>query len=99
LAYAEVQRRDALPDNIQVDEFFFQAGTRLGVASAQRSYISANYTHAAGYLLDRGVNVLAQLVAREGDRYSLSCNTDITLDLLTARTGGASRLPAGRPGQ
>ncbi len=88
LAYAEVQRRDALPDNIQVDEFFFQAGTRLTVPSAQRSYISANYTHAAGYLMDRGVNVLAQLVAREGDRYSLSCNTDITLDLLAARKAG-----------
>ncbi|PZQ44933.1 MAG: acetyl-CoA hydrolase, partial [Phenylobacterium zucineum] len=88
LAYADVQRRDALPDNIQVDEFFFQAGTRLSVESAQRSYISANYTHAAGYLLDRGVNVVAQLVAREGDRYSLSCNTDITLDLLAARQAG-----------
>lgn len=88
LAYAEVQRRDALPDNIQVDEFFFQAGTRLSVDSAQRSYISANYTHAAGYLLERGVNVVAQLVAREGDRYSLSCNTDITLDLLAARKAG-----------
>ena len=88
LAYAEVQRRDALPDNIQIDEFFFQAGTRLSVDSAQRSYISANYTHAAGYLLERGVNVVAQLVAREGDRYSLSCNTDITLDLLDARKAG-----------
>lgn len=88
LAYADVQRRDALPDNIQVDEFFFQAGTRLSVDSAQRSYISANYTHAAGYLLERGVNVVAQLVAREGDRYSLSCNTDITLDLLDARKAG-----------
>ena len=88
LAYAEIQRRDALPDNIQVDEFFFQAGTRLGVESAQRSYISANYTHAARYLLDRGVNVVAQLVAKDGDRYSLSCNTDITLDLLSARQAG-----------
>ncbi|WP_184719823.1 acetyl-CoA hydrolase/transferase C-terminal domain-containing protein [Caulobacter sp.] len=88
LAYAEVQRRDALPDNIEVDEFFFQAGTRLSVESAQRSYISANYTHAAGYLLERGVNVVAQLVAREGDRHSLSCNTDITLDLLAARQAG-----------
>lgn len=88
LAYAEVQRRDALPDNIEVDEFFFQAGTRLSVESAQRSYISANYTHAAGYLLERGVNVVAQLTAREGDRHSLSCNTDITLDLLAARKAG-----------
>lgn len=88
LAYAELQRRDALPDNIQVDEFFFQAGTRLGVGCAQRSYISANYTHAAGYLRERGVNVVAQLVARRDDRYSLSCNTDITLDLLAARAAG-----------
>jgi acyl-CoA hydrolase len=90
LAYAAVQRADALPANIQVDEFFFQAGTRLNVASAQRSYISANYTHASRYLLDRGVNVVAQLVARRGDRFSLSGNGDITLDLLTARQAGAA---------
>lgn len=88
LAYADFQRRDALPPNITVDEFFFQAGTRLGVESSQRSYISANYTHAASYLLDRGVNLVAQLVARRGDRLSLSCNTDITLDLLAARESG-----------
>ncbi|MDB5455261.1 MAG: acetyl-CoA hydrolase [Caulobacter sp.] len=90
LAYAAVQRADALPANIRVDEFFFQAGTRLNVPSAQRSYISANYTHAARYLLDRGVNVVAQLVAQtpDGARLSLSCNTDITLDLLTARQAG-----------
>ena len=88
LAYVDLQRRDALPANITVDEFFFQAGTRLSTPSAQRSYISANYTHAAGYLLDRGVNLIAQLVARRGERLSLSCNTDITLDLLAARREG-----------
>ncbi len=90
LAYAAVQKADALPANIQVDEFFFQAGTRLSVGSAQRSYISANYTHAARYLLDRGVNVVAQLVARRGDRFSLSGNSDITLDLLSARAAGVA---------
>lgn len=97
LAYVDLQRRDGLPSNITVDEFFFQAGTRLGVDSAQRSYISANYTHAASYLLERGVNLLAQLVARRGDRLSLSCNTDITLDLLAAkRRGEADFLLAGQ---
>ena len=30
---------------------------------AQQHYISANYTHALRYVLDRGVNVVAQLVA------------------------------------
>ena len=88
LAYAAAQRR-GLPPNIEVDEFFFQAGTKLGVPSAQQSYISANYTHALGYVLQRGVNVVGQLVAkaeRDGEtRYSLSCNTDITLDLLEVR--------------
>lgn len=90
LAYAAAQRADALPANIQVDEFFFQAGTRLNVRSAQRSYISANYTHASRYLLDRGVNVVAQLVAKRGERFSLSGNSDITLDLLAARDAGTA---------
>src|SRR5262245_43535344 len=89
LAYAGAQRAGKLPANIEVDEFFFQAGTRLGVAAAQQSYISANYTHALRYVLDRGVNVVAQLVAareRAGEmRVSLSCNPDLTLDLLACR--------------
>jgi acyl-CoA hydrolase len=92
LAYARAQRAVTLPPNIIVDEFFFQAGTRLGVAAAQQSYISANYTHALRYVLDRGVNVVAQLVAKRAGanetRLSLSCNPDLTLDLLTARARG-----------
>lgn len=92
LAYAKAQRAGELPANIEVDEFFFQAGTRLSVGPSQRSYIAANYTHAARYMLDRGVNVVAQLVAPRGQgadaRYSLSCNTDITVDLLAARDAG-----------
>jgi len=92
LAYATAQRAGRLPPNVEIDEFFFQAGTRLGIASAQQSYISANYTHALRYVLDRGVNVVAQLVARrerDGEtRLSLSCNPDLTLDLLAKRARG-----------
>src|SRR4030081_650680 len=44
LAYA-VALRQGLPPNVEVDEFFFQAGTRLGIPAAQQSYISADYTH------------------------------------------------------
>jgi acyl-CoA hydrolase len=88
LAYAAALRR-GLPPNIEVDEFFFQAGSRLNVPAAQRSYISANYTHALGAVLQRGVNVVGQLVAKRvrngATRYSLSCNPDITLDLLAKR--------------
>ena len=89
LAYATALHAGTLPPNIIVDEFFFQAGTRLGVAAAQQSYISANYTHALRDVLDRGVNVVAQLVAQRvrdgGTRLSLSCNPDLTLDLLACR--------------
>src|SRR5262249_2909226 len=90
LAYARALRAGTLPPNVKVDEFFFAAGTRLGIAAAQQSYICANYTHALRYVLDRGVNVVAQLVAkrvRGGEtRLSLSCNPDLTLDLLACRT-------------
>jgi len=92
LAYARALRSGNLPDNVKVSEFFFLAGRWLGSALAQRNYISANYTHAFRYVLDRKVNVIAQLVAKRvvnGEtRYSLSCNTDLTLDLLTARKEG-----------
>ncbi len=92
LAYAEALHAGALPPNIAVIEFFFLAGKWLHVPFAQQHYISANYTHAASYILERGLNVITQLVAKrvvDGEvRYSLSCNTDTTLDLLRARAEG-----------
>jgi len=92
LAYAEALHAGTLPPNIDVTEFFFLAGKWLRVPFAQQHYISANYTHAASYLLTRGLNVITQLVAKRivnGEtRYSLSCNTDTTLDLLQARAEG-----------
>ncbi len=58
----------------------------LGVAPIQRAYASINYTHVARELAAAGVNVIVQLVAKRvepgGARYSLSCNPDVTLDLL-----------------
>jgi acyl-CoA hydrolase len=96
LEYAKALRAGRLPPNIQVNEFFLLAGAWLGVPLAQQHYISANYTHAFRYVLERGVNVVAQLVAKRirvvdgKTRYSLSCNPDLTLDLLTARAGGTA---------
>src|SRR6202790_3052674 len=92
LAYAGALRANALPPNIRVIEFFFLAGRWLHVPFAQQHYISANYTHAASYLLARGLNVVTQLVAKRvvdgATRCSLSCNTDTTLDILRARAEG-----------
>jgi hypothetical protein len=92
LAYADALHAGALPPNVNVIEFFFLAGRWLHVPFAQQHYISANYTHASSYLLARGLNVVTQLVAKRAvdgvTRYSLSCNTDTTLDILRARSQG-----------
>lgn len=92
LDYAKALHAKTLPPNIEVVEFFFLAGKWLGNAYAQQHYISANYTHASSYLMTRGVNVIAQLVAKRvvnGEtRYSLSSNTDTTLDFMRARAEG-----------
>lgn len=94
VSYADALHKGALPPNIRVIEFFFLAGKWLHVPFAQQHYISANYTHASSYLLTRGLNVVTQLVAKRTvdgvTRYSLSCNTDTTLDLLRARAEGAA---------
>ncbi len=92
LDYAAAIHAGKVPPNIQINEFFFEAGQWLGSPYAQQHYISANYTHALRYVLDRGVNVVAQLVAHRAEEtpqpYSLSCNPDLTLDLLALRRAG-----------
>jgi len=85
-AYALDQVRNALPTNVAVHEFYMQSGALLRSASAQRNYISQNYTHVARDLAVQDINLLVQLVARretaEGVRYSLSSNPDLTLDFI-----------------
>src|SRR6185312_1744937 len=88
LLYAKAIRDGSLPKNVTVNEFFLLAGKWLHVPYMQQNYIAANYTHAMRYVLDRGANVAVQLVAKRGNRYSLSCNPDITLDLLRERAAG-----------
>ena len=86
LDYLEPLKHSRLPENIRVTEFYFQPGSFLGSPLAQQNYMSSNYTHVVRDLLDARINVLAQLVGKmEEDgatRYSLSCNPDITLDLV-----------------
>ena len=78
LDYLHALRKDDLPDNVRVFEFFFQPGSLLNSESAQRRYISVNYTHAARDINARGVNVVAQMLAVDGEgktrRYSYACN-------------------------
>jgi acyl-CoA hydrolase len=91
-----------LPPNVRVQEFYFQSGAMLHSSRAQRDYASINYTQVARDLADSAeLNAIVQLVARRGAgldvRYSLSCNPDVTLDVLDAiaAAGGARPLLIG----
>jgi hypothetical protein len=88
LDYATWQHKGQMPDNIEVREFFLLAGRWLGNAAAQQSYIPANYTQALDRLVEQRPNLVLQLVARRNDQFSLSCNTDISADLLRLRRAG-----------
>lgn len=83
LAYVDPLRQGTLPDNIRVSEFYFLPGSFVNSPLAQQHYVSSNYTHVVRDVVDAGINVLAQLVAKEpeGGTFSLSCNPDLTLDL------------------
>lgn len=85
LEYIQATRKNALPKNIKVFEFFVQPGAELNNSYAQQHYMSSNYTHAARDLNNHKVNVVAQTIAKqqvgETINYSLSCNPEVSLDL------------------
>jgi acyl-CoA hydrolase len=99
LAYARDVSSNRLPENVQVSEFFFKAGSYLNNRAQQRHYVCTNYTHAVRDLMALGVNVVAQMVAPgeahgQAGQVSLSCNPDLTLDLIPLLRG---REDAGTP--
>jgi acyl-CoA hydrolase len=85
VAYVAAIEKGRLPPNVEVHEFFLQAGRWLSNNLVQQSYSSLNYSHVSKHLQGAGTNVLAQLVAPHPDgdpsTVSLSSNTDITLDM------------------
>jgi acyl-CoA hydrolase len=86
LDYVQDRHRGQVPANVEVVEFFLKSGDYLDNDYAQQHYLCSNYTHAARDMMIQGGNVIAQAVAvreRGGRReYSLSSNTDVTLDLM-----------------
>jgi len=89
LEYMKDIRSGTVPANVKVCEFFFKSGALIGNHYAQQHHICTNYTFATRDILLRGVNVLAQIVAKrevaaaDGAevRYSLSCNPETSLDM------------------
>jgi acyl-CoA hydrolase len=84
LAYAVAQKADALPANVHVEEFYLQSGGALFSRQAQSSYNALNYTHVARAVAARDIDLLVHRVAAspDGARLSLSCNPDLSFDLL-----------------
>lgn len=80
-----------LPPNVGLYEFYFRPGAMLGLPAAQQNYVSCNYTHAARDMLARGLNTIAVMVGERGGRYSLSCNPDLTIDVVEALRRGGRR--------
>jgi acyl-CoA hydrolase len=86
LDYLEAVRKGTMPPNARVIEFFLEPGSLLNSAHAQSHYLSANYTHVARALLERGVNLIAHVVAKRVmggvTEISLGSNPDVTIDLM-----------------
>ncbi|MCB1584250.1 MAG: acetyl-CoA hydrolase/transferase C-terminal domain-containing protein [Marinicella sp.] len=96
LSYIDDIKHDCVPDNIHMREFYMQSGKMLHSKTAQKNYVSSNYTHVARDMVDRDINVILQMVAvkrgAQGNRYSLSCNPDLTFDIVRiAKRKGKSR--------
>jgi acyl-CoA hydrolase len=85
LAFLAPLHAGTMPNNVQLTELYFKAGSMKTNARAQQNYISSNYTHIARDMLAAGVNVMVQMVAArdtaQGLSISLSCNPDISLEM------------------
>ncbi|ETR69959.1 MAG: acetyl-CoA hydrolase (acetyl-CoA hydrolase/transferase family protein) [Candidatus Magnetoglobus multicellularis str. Araruama] len=85
LEYILDLRNKKLPPNITLCELFIKPGGYIGIPHAQQNYISSNYTHIARDVVDYGLNVTGQIIAKQEhageSTYSLSCNPDTALDV------------------
>ena len=84
LEYVSDLRNKKLPHNVTLTELFVKPGSYIGIPHAQQNYISSNYTHIARDVVNNGLNVAAQIIAKRPNAgktsYSLSCNPDTALD-------------------
>ncbi|QBQ55621.1 acetyl-CoA hydrolase/transferase C-terminal domain-containing protein [Nitrosococcus wardiae] len=87
LEYVSALKKNKVPPNIEIAEFYLQPGKFLNSLHAQQNFTSSNYTHVVRDALDSGVNVFAQLISStqlvaNENHYSLSCNPDLTPDII-----------------
>lgn len=86
LRYDDLLQANELPDNVEVNQFYFQPGKHVRNSQAQQSHYSVNYTHVLRTFIDAEPNLLLQLVGK-GERngtlyYNLGSNPDVSRDLI-----------------
>jgi len=87
LDYVLDRRAGRLPAHIEVHEFFLKTGDYLGIDAAQQGFVCSNYSQAVRDMRARGINLVLQAVAQRpdgagGHSYSLSCNPDLSFDMV-----------------
>lgn len=86
LDYALDLQRNQLPAHIRVFELFLKSGDWLHNPSQQQHFIASHYNHIGRDMAARAPNIVAQAIAAETvngqTRYSLSCNPDVTAEVL-----------------
>lgn len=95
LDYVHDLEQGRLSKRLKVTEFYLQSGKHLYHPQAQRAYTSSNYTHVVRDMVNRGVNVVVQMVAADSTNhhYSLGSNPDLTLDLMDEAKRKNARKP------
>lgn len=86
ISYAKKLQEGELPDNIEIHEFYLPPGEYLDVPVAQQNHRNVNYTHALDEIRRMEIDLLVQMVAidetRDAPRYNLSCNTDLSSEVI-----------------
>ncbi|ACL01854.1 acetyl-CoA hydrolase/transferase C-terminal domain-containing protein [Desulfatibacillum aliphaticivorans] len=88
--YVLDMRKNALPKNVVVTEFFFKAGSYNNVPMAQQNHSSSNYTHAIRDITNCFDTLVAcQCVCKgeiDGETvYSNSCNSDLAYEIYPSK--------------
>lgn len=77
-------RAGALPENVEIYEFFNKAGGYMNNPQAQQNHLNSNYTHIVRDAYNMGANVFGQLLGCKEINgkmmYSMGCNTDICIE-------------------
>ncbi len=91
-------RKEELPSNVFLYEFYTKAGGFLKSDHVQQNYISSNYTHIPRDMINMGLNLSAQLMTKKNINgktlYSASSNADTTIELerrLKAKEAGGHK--------